>query len=324
MQLTSAKTLNGINFEDWKESLDLYLTITNMDLTLREEKPPALTSQSTTVMKQSIPETNNAVTFLKSVGEKFKTFDKGQKGHFLSLLEKTKYDGVSGVHEHMMNLVHYYNKLKSLKVELDEWTIDEMIAIVTQEEESMKKGRPHSAQVVASSSDLDSYAIHDLLKQADFEQVFSFSFFDSESTPETLECTRTGCRVEEPTSSYILEEGKMVSMVRCGVASGYNRGRPIVGLYENLTRFDLESDRGTRVGSQLCGVDGKDLDSYAIHDLLKVIKLVSKGPMSYNDQISNLPQYVDMHKEVLAHTSKQTLNKSSPSASSTQIDSRNP
>jgi len=36
----------------------------------------------------------------------------------LSLLEKTKYDGVNGVHAHMMKFVHYYNKLKSLKVEL--------------------------------------------------------------------------------------------------------------------------------------------------------------------------------------------------------------
>ena len=29
MQLTSVKTLNGTNYEDWKESLDLYLAITN-------------------------------------------------------------------------------------------------------------------------------------------------------------------------------------------------------------------------------------------------------------------------------------------------------
>ena len=36
MQLTSVKTLNGTNYEDWKESLDLYLAITNMDLALRE------------------------------------------------------------------------------------------------------------------------------------------------------------------------------------------------------------------------------------------------------------------------------------------------
>ena len=82
------------NYEDWKESLDLYLAITNMDLALREAEPPTLTDQSTVadkasrekwdhsnrvclmVMKytmeksirQSILETDNVVTFLKSVG----------------------------------------------------------------------------------------------------------------------------------------------------------------------------------------------------------------------------------------------------------------
>nr|KYP60045.1 hypothetical protein KK1_015493 [Cajanus cajan] len=146
MQLTSVKILNGTNFEDWKESLDLYLAITNMDLSLREEEPTALTPESIVAQKdshekwensnrvclmvmkytmeksirQSIPENDKAKDFLRSVGEKFKTFDKAQKGQYLSLLEKTKYDGVSGVREHMMKLLHYYNKLKSLKVELGE------------------------------------------------------------------------------------------------------------------------------------------------------------------------------------------------------------
>jgi len=106
------------------------------------------------------------------VGEKFKTFDKAQKGQYLSLLEKTKYNGVSSVREHMMKLVHYYNKLKSLKVELgdsyliwqimeslpsqfdvlktsyntqkEEWTIYEMIPIISQEEASIKKTKSHS------------------------------------------------------------------------------------------------------------------------------------------------------------------------------------
>ena len=94
MQFTSVKTLNGTNYEDWKESLDLYLAIINMDLALREAEPPALTDQSTVadkasrekwdhsnrvclmVMKytmeksirQSILETDNVVTFLKAVG----------------------------------------------------------------------------------------------------------------------------------------------------------------------------------------------------------------------------------------------------------------
>ena len=35
-----------------------------------------------------------------------------KKGQYLSLLEKTICDGVSGVQEHILKLVHYYNKLK--------------------------------------------------------------------------------------------------------------------------------------------------------------------------------------------------------------------
>nr|KYP31437.1 hypothetical protein KK1_048250 [Cajanus cajan] len=46
MQLTSIKTFNETNFEDRNESLNLYLTITNMDLSLREEEPPTLTPKS--------------------------------------------------------------------------------------------------------------------------------------------------------------------------------------------------------------------------------------------------------------------------------------
>ena len=53
MQLTYVKTLNGTNYEDWKESLDLYLAITNMDLVLREAEPSALTDQSTVADKAS-------------------------------------------------------------------------------------------------------------------------------------------------------------------------------------------------------------------------------------------------------------------------------
>ena len=53
MQLTSVKTLNETDYEDWKESLDLYLAITNIDLVLREAEPPALTDQSTVSDKAS-------------------------------------------------------------------------------------------------------------------------------------------------------------------------------------------------------------------------------------------------------------------------------
>jgi len=79
-----------------------------------------------------------------------------------------------------MKLVHYYNKLKSLKVDLgdsyliwqvmeslpsqfdvlktsyntqkEEWTIDEMIAIISQEEASIKKTKSHSVQFTTTTS----------------------------------------------------------------------------------------------------------------------------------------------------------------------------
>ncbi|XP_058742509.1 uncharacterized protein LOC131615004 [Vicia villosa] len=186
------------NYEDWKESLDLYLVIANLDLALRTEKPGAITDESTEAqrtfyekwehsnraclkvisytmeksIRQSIPKSESAKDYLKFVGEKFTRFDKAKKCEYLSLFDKTKYDGVSGVREHIMKLTHYYNKLKTLKVEIGEstliwrvleslppqfdvmrtsyntqkieWTVDEMIAIVTQEEDSMKNAKAQS------------------------------------------------------------------------------------------------------------------------------------------------------------------------------------
>lgn len=49
-----------------------------------------------------------------------KKIDKSQKACYLSLLDNTCYDGVTSVHEHIMKLVNYYNKLKSCDVHLGE------------------------------------------------------------------------------------------------------------------------------------------------------------------------------------------------------------
>ena len=203
---SSVKTLNGTNYEDWKDSLDLYLSINDLDLALRTDKSAALTNESTEDQKtfhkeweksnrkslkvitytmeksirQSIPEGDNAKDYLKAIGEKFTRFDKAKKGEYLSLFDKTKYDGVSGVREHIMKLMNYYNKLKDLKVEIGEdtliwrvleslpsqfdvtrtsyntqkaeWTVDEMIAIITQEEESFKKAKSQSVHFAVASS----------------------------------------------------------------------------------------------------------------------------------------------------------------------------
>ena len=195
------KTLNGTNFDDWYESLNMYLTISKDDLAMREPMPTTITDGSSvaektyyklwhdsnriclTVMKytiektirDSIPEKDNAVDYLNAICEKFKKFDKTQKAYYLSLVDSTLYDGVSGIREHVMKLVNYYNKLKSLKVDLGEsylvfkvlqslpaeysvlrttynsleaeWTVDQLLSIVTQEEESLKKTKSFTHSV---------------------------------------------------------------------------------------------------------------------------------------------------------------------------------
>jgi hypothetical protein len=145
----SVKTLNGTNYEDWKDSLDLYLSLHDFDLALRVDKPADLTNESTEAqrtfyekweasnrkclkvisytmeksIRKSILETENAKDYLKAVSEKFTKFDKAKKCEYLSLFDKTKYDGTSGVREHIMKLIHYYNKLKELKVEIGDNTL---------------------------------------------------------------------------------------------------------------------------------------------------------------------------------------------------------
>ncbi|KAF7802053.1 Retrovirus-related Pol polyprotein from transposon TNT 1-94 [Senna tora] len=119
-------------------------------------------------IRQSIPEKDTAVDYLKAISEKFKKFDKSQKAYYLSLLDNTLYDGASGVREHMMKLVNYFNKLKSLKSLLvefwvlrttynsqeAEWSIDQMMSIFTQEEESLKKAKTctHSVNNITEGS----------------------------------------------------------------------------------------------------------------------------------------------------------------------------
>jgi len=206
LPLSAIKTLMGTNYEDWFESLTINLAIMNLDLTLRVEAPAELIKKSSIeektyyerwghsnrtclmIMKytinksirQSITCTDSAKDFLATVGDKFTKFDKADKGTFMKLLTTTTYDGVNGVHEHIMKFAHFFNKLRQMKVELadnflvwqvleslpsqfdalkttynaqrDKWSLSEMIAIVTQEEEVMKKGKSHSVFMTTNDS----------------------------------------------------------------------------------------------------------------------------------------------------------------------------
>ncbi|KAG7960597.1 hypothetical protein I3843_10G132500 [Carya illinoinensis] len=167
LSLSAIKSLTRTNYEDWYESLTINLAIMNLDLVLRIDAPDEPTSESSELkrlsIRQSIVDTDSAKEYLDAVGKKFTKFDKTEKGTLMKLLTTTTYDGVSGVREHIIKLIHFFNKLKGMKVELgdsflvrqttynaqkDEWSLSEMIAIVTQEEKMMKKAKSHAAFMV--------------------------------------------------------------------------------------------------------------------------------------------------------------------------------
>ena len=70
------------------------------------------------ITRQSVSNFQNAKVFLDSIVKKYIKFDKVEKGHYLSLLEKTIYDEMSSVQEHIMKLVLYHRWLKSMKNDL--------------------------------------------------------------------------------------------------------------------------------------------------------------------------------------------------------------
>ncbi|RDX88353.1 hypothetical protein CR513_30064, partial [Mucuna pruriens] len=81
-----------------KEKAKLYLAIANIDLALREGESLILIVESTTTQKMF-------------------------RDREISQINISMYDGVNSVYEHMLKMVDYCNKLKSVKPEIDSYMI---------------------------------------------------------------------------------------------------------------------------------------------------------------------------------------------------------
>ncbi|XP_071714297.1 uncharacterized protein [Rutidosis leptorrhynchoides] len=138
--------LNGTNFESWKDQIKISLGIIDLDYALRFDKPVPLTDESTAeqkrtydiweisnrmslmIMKNSItpairgaiPDSENAKEFLASVEEQFKGSSKSHASTLILKMLSTKYDGVSGVREHIMMMNDMVSKLKGMDMEISE------------------------------------------------------------------------------------------------------------------------------------------------------------------------------------------------------------
>ncbi|XP_019429207.1 PREDICTED: uncharacterized protein LOC109336848, partial [Lupinus angustifolius] len=118
-QFSYVPTFNGLNFSEWSEQIQFYLGLMELDLSLREDKPSAITNISTEEhkvhyrnyersnrlslmymrmsiagnIKSALPKTESAKEMLKFVEERSQTADKSLAGTLMSTLTTMKFDG---------------------------------------------------------------------------------------------------------------------------------------------------------------------------------------------------------------------------------------
>ncbi|GKB34980.1 hypothetical protein Tco_0879922 [Tanacetum coccineum] len=91
-------------------------------------------------IRGAIPDSENAKDYLSSVKEQFKGTSKAHASTLILKMLTTKYDGVSGVREHIMMMSDMANKLKGMDMEISE------------EEERLKVEKPDVVHVATTNS----------------------------------------------------------------------------------------------------------------------------------------------------------------------------
>ncbi|XP_017437956.1 uncharacterized protein LOC108344005 [Vigna angularis] len=116
--LNSVSVLNGINFKDWKENIEIVISCMNLDLTLTIEKPLSLKDSSTCdertkyekwdhsnrmslmIIKRDIPEVyrgtiseeiTSAIDFLDKIEKRFVKSEKVEASALLQSLVSMRY-----------------------------------------------------------------------------------------------------------------------------------------------------------------------------------------------------------------------------------------
>ncbi|GJR88471.1 putative zinc finger, CCHC-type containing protein [Tanacetum coccineum] len=107
--------------EQWKQSNRMSLMIIKNSISV--------------AIRGAIPDSENAKEYLSSVEEQFKGTSKAHASTLILKMLTTKYDGVSGVREHIMMLSDMTNKLKGMDMEISEGHIsrDRMTRLVKDE-----------------------------------------------------------------------------------------------------------------------------------------------------------------------------------------------
>ena len=127
-------SLNGDNYDDWKENNLLTLGCMNLDLAHRMDESAIPTESSTQIVKasynrlslmfikssirksirDSILECAKVKEYLKAIEQQFKTFDKALENTLTAKMCSMKFDCTKGIHEHTMKMRDIATHLKSL------------------------------------------------------------------------------------------------------------------------------------------------------------------------------------------------------------------
>ncbi|XP_071687560.1 uncharacterized protein [Rutidosis leptorrhynchoides] len=144
--ISSIQHLNGTNFASWKDQIKISLGIIELNYALRFDQPAPLSDKSTVeqkrtydmwkrsncmslmIMKNSISpairgaisDSKNAKEFLEFVKGQFKGSSESHASTLILKMLTTKYDGVSGVREHIMMMNVMASKLKGMDMEISE------------------------------------------------------------------------------------------------------------------------------------------------------------------------------------------------------------
>ena len=147
--------LNGTNFKNWKENVEIVLGCMDLDLALRVERPASLTDVSTSdqkkdfekwersnrmclmIMKQSIPETfrgdmsneTDAKGFLADLEKRFARNEKAETSTLLSSLVSMRYKGKGNIREYIMEMSNLASKLRALNLTLSEDLLVHLVLI---------------------------------------------------------------------------------------------------------------------------------------------------------------------------------------------------
>nr|GEU84263.1 UBN2_2 domain-containing protein [Tanacetum cinerariifolium] len=144
--LSEIEPLTGTNFSTWRDKVKLTLGVMDLDHAFHINPPATLTTESTVDQKRAyehwersnrmslmiiknsiffairgaIPDSENAKEYLIFVEEQFKGTSKAHVSTLILKMLTTKYDRVSGVHEHIMIMSDMANKLKGIDMEISE------------------------------------------------------------------------------------------------------------------------------------------------------------------------------------------------------------